>query len=65
MELNCRGCGRPVVSMEQAVEAVRRDGWKYSPEEIEAIEVWHTDCALSEGRIDEADVRELEFYWEL
>ncbi|GIV81851.1 MAG: hypothetical protein KatS3mg051_1205 [Anaerolineae bacterium] len=68
MKLSCRGCGYPVVDESEAVEAVLRE-YNLSPERAaEAVRVWHPDCAVADGQLDdpsEAEGGESGFYWDI
>lgn len=65
VELSCRACGGRVVDLEAAKALVKRD-YNYTDEELEAgaVKVWHSDCAVADGRLDNAADATDEFYWE-
>ena len=54
--LHCRACGAEVVSEAEAKAVIRRE-YRYSDAELEklGVRVWHTKCAVADGRIDPGD----------
>ncbi|GIV82686.1 MAG: hypothetical protein KatS3mg051_2040 [Anaerolineae bacterium] len=67
-KLCCRACGYPVVDEDIAIEAAANE---YNlPIEViaESVRVWHPDCAVADGQIDEpseAEGGESGFYWDI
>lgn len=57
-KLHCRACGHPVCTFEEAKTLVQHD-YTYTDAEIAGesfvLQVWHPDCAKSDGKIDNLD----------
>jgi len=68
MKSNCRNCGYEVVSWDAVKAAIQKD-YDFTNDELDegkiAVRVYHPDCAIADGRIDdESECDGLSFYWE-
>lgn len=65
----CRNCGYEVAEWSEVKKAVMRE-YNFTDEELEdgkiVVRVYHPDCAVSDGRIEEGDQGNLPdpFYWD-
>lgn len=66
--LACRNCGHALVEFAKAKAAVQKE-YNYSDVDLDSglhtIKVWCPQCAVADGRVDDASEIEGQFYWEV